>query len=63
MSDGGGTSEMVIAELDAVRAELMQLQESVSSDTSPGIDVAPARLNWLEKATAPTYTKTYVERR
>ena len=61
MSDGGGTSEMVIAELDAVRAELMQLQESVSSDTSPGIDVAPARLNWLEKATAPTYTKTYVE--
>ena len=61
MSDGGGTLEMVIAELDAVRTELMQLQESVSSDTSPGIDVALARLNWLEKATAPTYTKTYVE--
>ena len=61
MSDGGGTLEMIIAELDAVRTELMQLQESVSSDTSPGIDVALARLNWLEKATAPTYTKTYVE--
>ena len=61
MSDGGGALEMVIAELDAVRAELMQLQESVSSDISPGIDDALARLNWLEKATAPTYTKTYVE--
>ena len=62
MPDGGGTLEMVIAELDAVRTELMQLQESVSSDTSPGIiDVALARLNWLERTTAPTYTKTYVE--
>ena len=46
MSDGGGTLEMVIAELDAVRTELMQLQESVSPDTSPGIDVALARLRW-----------------
>ena len=61
MSDGGGTLEMVIAELDAVRAELMQLQEAVSSDISSGIDDALARLDWLEKAAAPAYTKTYVE--
>ena len=61
MSDGGGTIEMVIAELDAVRAELMQLQDAVSSDISSGIDDALPRLNWLEKAAAPAYTKTYVE--
>ena len=61
MSDGGGTLEMVIAELDAVRAELMQLQDAVSSDISSGIDDALARLDWLEKAAAPAYTKTYVE--
>ena len=61
MSDGGGTIEMAIAELDAVRAELMQLQDAVSSDISSGIDDALARLNWLEKAAAPAYTKTYVE--
>ena len=61
MSDGGGTIEMAIAELDAVRAELMQLQDAVSSDILSGIDDALARLDWLEKAAAPAYTKTYVE--
>ena len=61
ISDSDESTEAINTELGALRAQLMELQGAVSSDGSTELDDALSRLDWLEKAVAPSYTQAYVE--
>ncbi|MYC07082.1 MAG: hypothetical protein F4X57_07925 [Chloroflexi bacterium] len=56
---------VVAAEFAAVTAEIesirMALEELQASTLDEEVEAAIARLDWLEMATAPAYTKAYVE--
>ena len=61
ISDSDESTEAINTELGALRAQLMELQGAVSSGGSTELDDALSRLDWLEKAVAPSYTQAYVE--
>ena len=61
ISDSDESMEAIDTELGALRAQLMELQGAVSSGGSTELDDALSRLDWLEKAVAPSYTQAYVE--
>ena len=61
ISDSDESTEVINTELGALRAQLMELQGAVSSGGSTELDDALSRLDWLEKAVAPSYTQAYVE--
>ena len=59
--DSDESTEAINTELGALRAQLMELQGAVPSGGSTELDDALSRLDWLEKAVAPSYTQAYVE--
>ena len=61
ISDSDESTDAINTELGALRAQLMELQGAVSSGGSTELDDALSRLDWLEKAVAPSYTQAYVE--
>ena len=61
ISDSDESTEAINAELGALRTQLMELQGAAASGGSTELDDALSRLDWLEKAVAPSYTQAYVE--
>jgi len=58
MSGDEGAMDDLVSELGALRTDIMALQDASDSNE---LEQTLARLDWLESAVAPAFTKSYVE--